>query len=202
MKGDPVAPAVISERLYPTLKLHLEKKFPEVDEDLIITALDDALISYLKHPQTYDPTKKSLVGYLKMAARRDLLNVLDSQQRRRRREVSYDVIQSRSDQTDKDVELLEESSELINERELLEKLKTTHYEPERDEPERTFVLEGISPGKIDQLLARLVINKVRETVYYSQVLDIVSLPITEQRALVKKHKDRIKKRLERARGKS
>ncbi len=202
MKGDPTAPSIISERLYPTLKTYLEQKFPEVDQDLIVMALDDALIDYFKHPQKYDPSKKSLIGYLKMAARGDLLNALDSQQRRRRREVSYEVITLRSGGNDEDVELFDDTSELINENELLNQNNIKLHENERAEPEPSFVLESIFSNKTDQLLARLVIKKVRETECYSQVLGIRSLPINEQRTLVKKHKDRIKKRLERMKGAS
>ncbi len=201
VEGDPIAPAAISERVYPHLRLHLDQKFPGVDEDLIISAVNDALISYLKHPQQYDPTKKSLVNYLKMAASRDLLNALDSKKRRRKREVPFELIQLGSDHDDIDVEVIERSSELYNKRELIGQYLTASQETELIEKEQAAMLTNIFTDKTDQQLARMVINQVRETVHYAQVLGIISLPTTEQRALVKKHKDRIKKRLERVKEK-
>jgi hypothetical protein len=133
-----------------------------------------------------------------MAASRDLLNALYSKKRRRKREVPFELIQLGSDHDDIDVELMERSSELYTKRGLPGQYLTASQETELIEKEQAAMLANIFTNKTDQQLARMVIDQVRETVHYAQVLGMVSLPMDEQRALVKKHKDRIKKRLERA----
>jgi hypothetical protein len=80
--GDPVASAEIFERYQSFLIQRLEfyrtrKNLYTVDDMLIEAAAAQALGNYLMGVDTYDPTRgKTLAGFLRMAAERDLLNLL------------------------------------------------------------------------------------------------------------------------------
>ena len=59
------------------------------------------------------------------------------------------------------------------------------------------VLERLFPNERDIILSYMVLAGERETEPFSEVLEIEELTILKQREEVKKHKDRIKKVLER-----
>lgn len=198
LEGDPVAPSIISERIYPIMIRHLECKYQRVSRDLIVSAATDAMINYLKRPQQYDPQRSSLEGYLKMAADGDLKNLLKAAQKRSKKEILFDPMLLDSNNGKDDVELFEGSPELILEREFIGQSITAPQESEMFEKEQESLLAQIFSDEVDQRLGLLVINGIRETSHYADVLCINALPVPEQRVLVKQHKDRIKKRLERA----
>ena len=55
----------------------LMAKFRALDEADISDAVTDVILGYAKRPQQYDPDKAPLGSYLRMAAGRDLLNLLE-----------------------------------------------------------------------------------------------------------------------------
>lgn len=194
LAGDPVASSIIANHIYPIMIKYLEYKYPKIDQDIIISAATDAMINYLKRPEQYNPQKASLEGYLKMAANGDLKNILKREKDRSRKEILHDPVLNENDI----VELNEGSAELLSEKVFISLSVLSTPEIELGEKERVEMLAQILSNDVDLRLGLMVINGVRETSHYAEVLSINSLSVPEQRVLVKQHKDRIKKRLKRA----
>src|SRR5262245_42780793 len=80
-KSDLRVTAEISEVFLPLLISALKRRLPKLrDPHLVHTAATDTLIAYFECPKKFDPTKKSLIGYLYMDAYGNLLNTLKQQQ--------------------------------------------------------------------------------------------------------------------------
>jgi hypothetical protein len=58
-------------------------------------------------------------------------------------------------------------------------------------------IQALLPKPVDCELALLLLEGVRETLEFASVLGITELPASEQEFQVKRHKDRIKKMLQR-----
>ena len=87
LSRDPIVPSELAIAYLEPLLSWLSHHFRHVqDEQLITDAAIDALLNYSELPARFDPTKSSLSNYLRMSARRDLLNALQREQRRTKRE--------------------------------------------------------------------------------------------------------------------
>jgi RNA polymerase sigma-70 factor (ECF subfamily) len=185
---DPLAPAEFAEAFLGELYRRLKARAASnSDETLLRDATTDALLDYIQHPAKYNPKKSALLTYLTMAAYRDLLNMFAKEKRRRRRELPLDVVEEIPDDGNNKME------EYGNR--VLDSLTTA---------ERSKILsqvEAIFPGKQERELLDLIIHGERKTDKYSEILGIQNLSPDEQRKIVKRHKDRITKRLQRLGGK-
>jgi len=189
VQGDKVASAELAEALLDRLVCELKRRFPgESDEDLFIDATVAAVMSYVKHPGQFDPARRSLMGYLLMAADGDLRNLLD---KRRRFRAQRAVVEDFASGRNKTIETLAGSDEVDPLSEAI------HHEDE--EAYQRFLCAHFV-DLVDRQLADLILNNERATERFSEILGIQDEPIDQQRIIVKKHKDRIKKRLERLRG--
>lgn len=179
LQGDPTASAECAEAVIGPLTRRLEGRFPKLrGSDLLIDAVTDAVFGYLRQPEQYDPARRGLLGFLEMAAEGDLKNALSKWHRRAQVEVTLD-----------DVEL--------------EAVAGNRVEGPGD-PEGKVDLSEIRRGigalfedARDRQLAELVLERERSVEPFAQILKLEGLPLDEQRREVKRHKDRIKKRLER-----
>lgn len=183
LNGDPTAPARIVERHLDRLIERLSARFPNVP-DLVEDAVSQALTAYVMNPQIYNPDLSPLFNFLIMAADRDLRNLLAAEKRRLKHEVV---------ELDADVALDEPGTEyLADERANPERL-------DLDQDELEARIQQVLPDPRDQKMLALMVEGERHTEAFAQILGITSLPLAEQRAVVKRHKDRIKQRLRRAR---
>lgn len=182
LDGDPTASAEIAELVLAPLTEGFKRAFPRVEETLITDAVEDAILNYLKMPNKFNPLKKTLLGYLKMSARGDLLNALDAQKGRRERG-----------------KLTENVEDQLDERNRYSGRTEPDIGARIDGNEMRQKIQAGFPGQTDQKLLDLIQNGVRATGDYAAVLDIANLPADEQRKVVKRHKDRILKRLARLR---
>jgi hypothetical protein len=185
--GDIVATAELAELLLPELTRRLTSKHPSIyDPHLIDMAVTDALMSYFRNPKQYQSEKMSLPRYLLMSAKGDLLNYLRP---KKSDQNSVDLVE--------DVELLDGNSEKI----IGKVVATDGTELEEDVVARLSPMSGrlieLFPDIRDQEMVRLMINGVRETREYANLLGIDHLTIKEQQDIVKKQKDRIKKMITR-----
>jgi len=147
------------------------------DEHIITTAAIDALLSYTSNPQQYNPERGTLRYYLYMLAYGDLLNALRSRSKRSKTEIPIPAA---------------ESSALIEDNDIANEIASSldaHTTLER--------IRAVLTGPQDHLLLSLMLAGERSTALYAQALGISHLPESEQRAIVKRHKDRISRRLER-----
>ena len=158
-------------------------KYARQDEVLILEAVNEAFWGYYKNPHTFNPEHSTLKRFLEIAAERDLKNILE-------REKKYFKKQNLPE----DVELEEKywnsikKDETLSDSQLIfeESLKLINNE-----------LAIYFDNETDICLAKLILTGERETETFSNLLGLEKLTIEEQRAEVKKHKDRIKKVLER-----
>jgi DNA-directed RNA polymerase specialized sigma24 family protein len=172
MAGDVTAPARIAEFFLPLLIKRFTSK--KVDQELVDTAVADALLSYFKSPAQYDPGKLPLGKFLFMAARGDLKNMLS----RRAKEVErFGFTES--------VELGASSSELCDE-------KSTDKLP---------AILNVLDNETDKQIVTLMAEGVRQKAAYAAVLGNSKLPPKEQAKIVKRNKDRLMKLLQRSRKK-
>jgi RNA polymerase sigma-70 factor (ECF subfamily) len=182
---DPVAFAEICEGVLPHLVSFLGRQFPQYDAHLREMVAIDCLLAYRQKPDQFDPNKLSLFAYLRMAARRDMLNAIDKQQRRDRR--LYDI-------EDPHVQL-----QLPEQGSPDEEIDLTGWLAQRTDYSLQEILEKLSAelSATDKQILLLMLDNVRETQRYAEVMAITHLEESEKRRVVKRAKDRIVKRLQR-----
>jgi RNA polymerase sigma-70 factor (ECF subfamily) len=187
LQRDPVAPAEFAEAFLDELVRRLRAKVgPGCEETLLHDAATDALVDYLQHPSKFNPRKSALLTYLTMAAYRDLLNMIAKEQRRQHREVPLQVVE----------EILNDRNNMIEHEDQMINGMTS---AKRAEIMR--MVDETFPDSRDRAFLELMMNGERRTTIFSGVLGIQSLTPDEQRKIVKRHKDRITKRLQRLGGK-
>jgi len=185
LQEDVTAFAELSEHALPHLTRFLQQQFPNQESHQIEITTIDTLMAYLALPDKYDPEKLSLFAYLRMAARGDMLNAIDKEMRRERRVQPIDD-PGLQDQLPS-LDLLTETGEL---NEWLE----THTQLTRTELLRKL---DEDLDKTDKEMLLLMLDGVRDTSQFAEVLGLSHLPQDEQRAEVKRAKDRLQKRLQR-----
>jgi hypothetical protein len=174
--------------LEPLVKILLGK-YPQLDDPHFVpTAVEDALLSYFNRPEQFDPRRGiSLFSYLQMSAIGDLKNLLQNHKAHIEK-LNYD-------------EPVEEFVELP--------LYEPEYKVEKDDQSDLEVpvewqnplievqLTELLPNIVDQKIMRLMMEGERATHTFANVLGILDLPSNEQRKIVKRNKDRIKKIIQR-----
>ena len=179
LSDDPVVPEEIFNIAAPELERHLRARFPSlavgIDPDIRTLAVYETLTDYFKNPGKYDPDKRGLMGYLRMAARRDMQNLLRKESRHVAGRVSLEGVEfSQSDGND----VSERVAEDIDGGRMIEDLKQGMTSEER-------------------AVFGLMLDGERSTEVAAAVMNIGHLPQGEQAREVKRVKDRIKKRIQR-----
>jgi RNA polymerase sigma-70 factor (ECF subfamily) len=177
--GDPIAPAEACEHFLPLLlaRRGWTKGYAH-DEHRVQSAAEDAVFDFVRHPEAYDPTKLSLLSYLRMAARRDLENAERKEARHRSRRAPLEAVELRppgGNDGQNEVEL----PGGLTAAELMRRLHQRITDP------------------ADRKALALMIDGVRETAPYARIWGIEGLPIEQQRREVKKNKDRLLKQAQR-----
>jgi hypothetical protein len=175
LAGDPTAPATIATHVFSSLCRGLQQANGNCSEDLLNQAAGDALFSYFKRPEQFDPGKGTLAAYLRMSAVGVLKNLLRSEK-------------NLGEKFRTGVEL----SQLAGNREV----QAQSLSPQTAEQLRVK-LRDLFPGELDWQLAELIIDLERKTEPFAEILGLRHLPLEEQRLEVKRHKDRIKQKLRR-----
>lgn len=153
------------------------------DESLLFEAVNDAFIGYNSNPQTFDHNKNTLKNFLIMAAKRDLLNII-----------------SRNKNYQEKIKLPEDVEVEEKQRNIIQKNK---YSPDEEIVQReSLQLIDIELRKYflidkDLEMAKMIIRGERQTEAFAIVLEVERLEKSKQQEEVKKHKDRIKKVIER-----
>lgn len=191
LQGDRLAPLELAEAFLEELVRRLRLRAPYVhDEALLRDAAADALMDYIQHPSKFNPNKSSLLSYLTMAARRDLLNMLDREKRKRRHEVNLpEGVENSPPSGNSMIEGIEAWWEQYG-----------FASPQEKDDFLRKVFELFSDPQERKVL-ELIICGERRTSAYSQMLGIENLDPKAQQRAVKRYKDRIIKRLKRLRGK-
>ncbi len=158
-------------------------KVANMDEGLILEAVNEAFWGYYKKPETFDPALNTLHRFLEIAAERDLKNILEREKKhlnRKKLPENVELAESfwnsiKRDNQPSDGNLLQ--------REALKEIDTElskHFKTQRD-----------------IAIAKCILLGERKTEIFSKLLNMESLDLVEQKKQVKKHKDRIKAILDR-----
>ncbi len=175
LNGDPTVTAEAAERLLGPVLANLKRRFPDLrDDQWRDDAATDALFAYFRQPDRYAPDKLDLTAYLTMSATGDLKNRLAAEHRHssKRRPLA--------------VELLPEERNTDRESHQSDQL-----------PPLADWLADLFEESADREAASLILEGVRATERFAVVYGLTDQPLAEQRKLVKRHKDRLKKVLQR-----
>jgi DNA-directed RNA polymerase specialized sigma24 family protein len=185
LRNDPTVFAELCETALPHLVSFLRDQFPQQGaHDVEIVAID-ALMQFRSEVVKYDSQKLSLFAYLRMAARGDMLNLIDKHRRHDGRLVDLDnttVLNAVPDTGG-----LESHFEL-------DLWLQEHTDLPRQE------LYDRLAGELetaDKEILTLILDGVRATADYAAVMGIAHLHESEQKLEVKRAKDRILKKLRR-----
>lgn len=185
---DPTASEELAREYLPLVKQHVRIRALQhgiQDQDLINDATVEAVFDYIRKPEKFNPQKSGLLGYLKRAAERDLMNEVQKDRRRRRGEELHEDVELSVLARNKtaDVERIRRVEEMAT---------ISHIQKERE------LAQSTKPrNERDNALLRLMAEGERSTDEFAAVLGIGELPIVEQRRIVKQHKDRLKAQLKR-----
>jgi hypothetical protein len=161
----------------------LKKFYPVIakkDDAIIMEAVSDGFLGYYKNPSTFNPSISALKKFLQLACERDLINILDKEERKIKKMRFVEVEESFWNRKFGTVEN-PESILLLKEIE-----ETENHE-----------LKNILKNEVDVKLAKLIKIGERRTEMFSRVLKIENLAFDEQQKIVKQNKDRIKVTLKR-----
>jgi hypothetical protein len=184
---DATAFAELCQVALPHLTTFLERAFPQQRSHMRDTVAVDLLLSYQNRPEQYDPDKLSLFAYLRMAVKQDMLNAIDSRQRRERRLINFDQTA---------VELW-----LSRRNNICKDLRIDEWWEKRTDSSFEDILIALRAEltPTDEQVLLLMLEGTRDSQPYAEVMGISHLEIGEQRREVKRAKDRLKKRLKRLR---
>jgi RNA polymerase sigma-70 factor, ECF subfamily len=185
--GDPTAPSDLAELVLDPLTRKLRARFPNLDDpSLVDDAVADAVLNYAERPDQFDPGKRGLFGYLEMSARGDLMNALAAVKRRRQRERSLDIVELPLERRNKASMTREPSATLED-----------HVISDLSSQRMIARVREAAETPQDAKVLQLMIDGERRTDRYAEVLGLQDLSADQRRREVKRHKDRLKKRLDR-----
>lgn len=188
--SDPVAPSDLAAAYLDPLTDWLVEHNPRLDPELCATAAEDAILALIKRPASYKPERQTLEVYLRMSAAGDLKNLLRSESRHRRRRANLEA-----------VELSPTMRKYLQDDEADPARLLERWEEEAAAAERVRLPAAVESSRSpkEAEVMRLMVHGERKTTAYAQALGIAHLPFEQQQREVKRVKDRLKKRLERAR---
>jgi RNA polymerase sigma-70 factor (ECF subfamily) len=188
VEGDSTASSDLAGVFLDHLIDHLVQNNRKIPSDFCEQAAGDALIALFKNPRSFNPTRgRSLSAYLEMSAQGDLQNLLRQERRHHRRRQSLESVEL-SPQAGKYLGKEEDPSLPLQIEEEVESAKVQ-------------VLPAIGIGLTDGELRvlDLMLKGERRTSVFAQAYGISHLPKKEQKAEIKRVKDKLKNRLKRAR---
>ena len=171
--ADPTASRDLLAAVLDPLEQWLARRSPRVDPHLIQSAAHDAVLDLVRKPEAFEPSKRGLVGFLRMAAARDLANHLAREGRHRLAPLPDEIVAPAGfDRNESE----EAAAELVA-------LAAAAGVADWPEPERR-AFELYRGGE-------------RATAPLAAALGCADLAVGEQTRLVKRFKDRVNLRLRR-----
>jgi RNA polymerase sigma-70 factor, ECF subfamily len=190
LEGDPVAASELAAACLDPLADWLRGRNPRIAPDVCDTAAEDALLALIKAPSSYKPDRLPLDAYLRMSASGDLKNALAKDRRRSSREAVVELSSLGGNL------LRDDDGDPAKIVELRDAVARAARDRERAAP--TSFRDALTPE--ERAVYDLMRMNERRTATYARALHIAHLAPDEQRRLVKRAKDRLKKRLERMGG--
>ena len=177
VRGDPAAPSEMFVVLQKPIARVVCGRYRDAGLSWIDTAdiATDAIVAYLSAPHRFKPERASLFTYLVVIANGDALNLIRDRGKGRKNYAHFVELSAADGNITDD----EEHRRLD-----AEKLLRAH-------------IDEITETDMDRRVLNLMLQGEQETAAYAVVLGIEGLPASEQRSLVKQHRDKIEKRLKR-----
>jgi RNA polymerase sigma-70 factor, ECF subfamily len=173
--GDATAPATIFRAVYGPLVGLLLRAFSRLPDDIAADLATDAIVEYLGAPARFDPARASLKTYLTVIAKRDAINWFSKRANHKRLHKKYVELEAPAGNMDGAAEFARLDAETIL---------------------RDFGPEILDDEKDVAVLKLMLLGEDR-TDAYAAAIGLASLSPADQRSAVKKHRDKIEKRLER-----
>lgn len=173
--GDPAAAADFAAAYLDMLVAFLRRAHRTADEHLVLQAAEDAVLDVISHPGRYNPGRGSLPGYLRMAARRDLMNAVRKEDRHQQNRAGAESVEFAEDRGNDEGDSLG---------------------PSFDDPKLAAALADFTPT--EQEFFRLLRTGEKRTSVLAAALGLGDRPVAEQQAETKRTRDRLIKRLQRA----
>ncbi|GAC1565781.1 MAG: hypothetical protein NVS2B2_37190 [Ktedonobacteraceae bacterium] len=184
---EPDAPTDFIELLLEPLTDALRSRFPQRSlSELISDVVIDALMKFVQTPEYYQPKRGDLWNYLLLDVTGDMRNLLAKEARRQQKEIMFDPVAH--DRPDGNISVEEEVMQRITE--------SSSLETQQRQRILNQLQSEISDPRDWQVLL-LMFSGERRTSTFVTLLHIEHLTVAEQRAHVKKTKDRLRLRLKR-----
>jgi hypothetical protein len=186
LERDPVGPADFAAAFLQPLIAWLQTAHSSADPMACAEAAGEAIVGFLNNPARYDPQRLGVEAFLRMAAQRDLRNLLRKERRHQKNRRNWNVVE----QAPEDGKYLRRD----------------------DDPSLPLQIEETRQQQALPVAVRQQLTEVEERVWeqmqqgerrnsvFAIILGITHLPDGEQRREVKRVKDRLNKRMERAGG--
>ena len=187
LERDPLAPADFADAFLRSLIAWLKSTNPGVDPMACEEAADEAIVRFLNDPTKYDPQRLRVEAFLRMAAQRDLQNLLRKERRHQQNRRDWKVVE----QASADGKYLGRDDDpslplQIEEARQRQAPPDTMWQQLTDAERRVW--EQMQQGE-------------RRHSVFAVIIGVTHLPDAEQKREVKRVKDRLKKRAQRAGGK-
>lgn len=186
LERDPVAPADFALAFLKPLIACLRHSNPRIDPMACEEAADEAIVRFLLNPSKYDPQRLGVEAFLRMAAQRDLQNLLRKERRHHNNRRNWNVVEHTSEEG-KYLQRNEDPSLPLQ----IEEARQRQVAADSGGPEKT---------EAEQRVWEQMQQGERRHSVFADILGVTHLPLGEQKRHVKRVKDRLKKRKERAGG--
>lgn len=187
LDDDPAAPAALAEAYLPHLIDYLAHAHHRAPADFRETAAGEAIVSLIKRPASYDPGRMELFAYLCLSAVGDLRNLMAREARHRQGRPELRRVELPPDDG-KYFGTEDDPSRRLCEAEDREAPK---------DPAVTATLDSLTP--LERRVLEFMLEGERSVAVIAAAIGLGDRPYAEQKAEVKRIKDRIKARLKRAR---
>jgi RNA polymerase sigma-70 factor (ECF subfamily) len=168
--GDDSVLDELAAELLAQLLPRLRRGFPHAPQDVVVEAVEDAILEYVAQPAQFDPLRGLSIGqFLTMVARRNLMNALAKEAARKVREARYASVQPT-------------------------RMVPADTDPVPDARVRARLLAATADNAERRALVAWLEGD-RSTVGLAKSLGLSHLPSIEQRREVKRFKDRVVKRV-------
>lgn len=196
--GEINASADIANAYYDSLCSWIEGIKRGLDAHYYQMAVDDALIDLFQRPDTYNPMKGTLERFLKVASKNRLRNILRSERRHGDRRAPIEAVEHDELIVNVRQGNAEEDPAEIFERREQEEALLVQWSSQRS---ATALPDSVTDSltSVERKVLELHLRHERKTAVFAQVMGITNLPPEEQKAHVKRLRDKLDKRLRRAR---
>lgn len=187
LQGDPTASEALVRECLAAMVRTLRRRHPVIPRDMLADAACDALISHIQAPARYDPARSGLLTFLTLIAERRLVDQVRVARRRATREIYVGAASDVEDWSDGHFVCVQPPA-------LVDASAVGYLSHELEQ-----IVALALPDPTDRELLSLICQGPHPVDEYAALLGLTHLPISDQRAQIKRSRDRVLNRLRRRR---